>query len=202
MRTRHYPSSWYNNATNPVRPPTSTGIHAAATGDRSSDLLMSSVIFDSTNKQEAGGDAAQHHLLHAAEAEEAQAHRSRKHHHGGEEERARQQLLILQPITRGAEAGAIGHFDVGGKLPERHGFRRGKAFPHLLEGQIGAEPVAVLDAGGFAAGVDARFVEPPVALLQRGASRLDPLLEMAGAVEGEHADAAELRALLAARYWR
>ena len=45
---RHHPSSWYNNAINPVRPPTSTGSQAAATGDISSAVLKSSVTFDKT----------------------------------------------------------------------------------------------------------------------------------------------------------
>src|SRR6185436_6521169 len=38
----HHPSSWYNNTTNPVSPPTNTGSQAAATGCISSALLMSS----------------------------------------------------------------------------------------------------------------------------------------------------------------
>jgi hypothetical protein len=50
-RTRHYPSSWNNNTTKPVRPPTRTGVHAATSGEISSDLLMSSVILDSTNRR-------------------------------------------------------------------------------------------------------------------------------------------------------
>ncbi len=44
----HYPSSWYNKAKKPVRPPTSTGSHAAAIGCINSALLKSSVTFDST----------------------------------------------------------------------------------------------------------------------------------------------------------
>ena len=47
-RPGHHPSSWYNRATKPVRPPTSTGSHAAATGCISSALLKSSVTFDNT----------------------------------------------------------------------------------------------------------------------------------------------------------
>ena len=45
---RHHPSSWYNNAINPVRLPTSTGNQAAATGCISSALLRSSVTLDKT----------------------------------------------------------------------------------------------------------------------------------------------------------
>ena len=45
---RHHPSSWYNNAIKPVRPPTSTGSQAAATGCSSSALLKSSVTLDKT----------------------------------------------------------------------------------------------------------------------------------------------------------
>src|SRR6202011_1070464 len=44
----HYPSSWYSKATKPVRPPTTTGNHAAAIGCINSALLKSSVTFDST----------------------------------------------------------------------------------------------------------------------------------------------------------
>src|SRR5207302_10053493 len=44
----HYPSSWYSKAKKPVRPPTSTGSHAAAIGCINSALLKSSVTFDST----------------------------------------------------------------------------------------------------------------------------------------------------------
>src|SRR5262249_10206137 len=50
-RTRHYPSSWNNNTTKPGSPPTTTGAHAATSGEISCDLLMSSVIFDSTNSR-------------------------------------------------------------------------------------------------------------------------------------------------------
>ena len=44
----HYPSSWYSKAKKPVRPPTSTGSHAAAIGCINSALLKSSVTFDKT----------------------------------------------------------------------------------------------------------------------------------------------------------
>ena len=44
----HYPSSWYNKAKKPVRPPTQTGNHAAAMGCINSALLKSSVTFDRT----------------------------------------------------------------------------------------------------------------------------------------------------------
>src|SRR4029453_11966766 len=44
----HYPSSWYNKAKKPVRPPTQTGNHAAAIGCINSALLKSSVTFDRT----------------------------------------------------------------------------------------------------------------------------------------------------------
>src|SRR6187431_220077 len=44
----HYPSSWYNKARKPVRPPTQTGSHAAAMGCINSALLKSSVTFDRT----------------------------------------------------------------------------------------------------------------------------------------------------------
>ena len=44
----HYPSSWYNKAKKPVRPPTHTGSHAAAIGCINSALLKSSVTFDKT----------------------------------------------------------------------------------------------------------------------------------------------------------
>src|ERR1700733_11384176 len=44
----HYPSSWYNKAKNPVRPPTHTGSHAEAIGCINSALLKSSVTFDKT----------------------------------------------------------------------------------------------------------------------------------------------------------
>src|SRR6202035_1548113 len=50
-RTRHYPSSCNHHTTKPVGPPTSPGVHAAPIGDINSDLLMSSVIFDSTNRR-------------------------------------------------------------------------------------------------------------------------------------------------------
>ena len=44
----HYPSSWYNKAKKPVRPPTHTGNHAEAIGCINSALLKSSVTFDRT----------------------------------------------------------------------------------------------------------------------------------------------------------
>ena len=44
----HYPSSWYNKAKKPVRPPTHTGSHAEAIGCINSALLKSSVTFDRT----------------------------------------------------------------------------------------------------------------------------------------------------------
>ena len=44
----HYPSSWYNKAKKPVRPPTQTGSHADAIGSISSALLKSSVTLDRT----------------------------------------------------------------------------------------------------------------------------------------------------------
>ncbi len=44
----HYPSSWYNKAKKPVRPPTHTGNHAAATGCINSALLKSVVTFCKT----------------------------------------------------------------------------------------------------------------------------------------------------------
>src|ERR1700733_8784654 len=155
--------------------------------------------FRQNEQKEAGGNAAQDHLLHAAETEETQANGSGEHDHGREQEGPRQKELILQPVACRAEAGAIRHLDVSGKLPKRHGFRRGEAFAHLLERQIGCKPIAVLDIRRFAVRVDARIVELPVALLQRRAFGFDARLEMALAVEREDADAAERRALLAAR---
>ena len=47
-RRGHYPSSWYRSTTKPVRPPASTGNHAAAAGCSSSALLKSSVTLDMT----------------------------------------------------------------------------------------------------------------------------------------------------------
>ena len=44
----HYPSSKYNKAKKPVRPPTHTGSHAEAIGCINSALLKSSVTLDKT----------------------------------------------------------------------------------------------------------------------------------------------------------
>ena len=136
------------------------------TGERSSDLLMSSVIFDRHEKQESRGNAAQDHLLHAAETEEAQAHRGGEHDHGGKKKRSRQQLLILQAVAGGDKTSPIGQLDIGRELPKRHGLRCGEAFAHLLERQVGGEPVGLLERRRPAAYVDPRVLEPPIALLK------------------------------------
>ena len=160
---------------------------------------MSSMNFDRTNNTEAGADPAQDHFLHAAEAEEAQAYRSRQQDHGGEQERTRQQLLVLQPVTGRDQPSPLRHVDIEGQLPKRHGFRGGKTLPHLFGRQVGGKTIGVPEHRRIAARINAGFLEPPIALIQRRALCLDPFLEFAGVIEGVNADAPELRTLLAAR---
>jgi len=79
-------------------------------------------------------------------------------------------------------------------LPERHRFRRREALAHLLEREVGRQPVGLFQIRRFAGHVNACVFKQPVAFLQGGAFRLDAILEMAAIVERVNAHPAELGA--------
>jgi len=60
----HYPSSWYNKAKNPVRPPTTHGNHAAAK-DASTRPWLKSQLLSTERRAESLHPRTQNHLLHA-----------------------------------------------------------------------------------------------------------------------------------------
>ena len=86
----------------------------------------------------------------------------------------------------------------GRQLPERHGFRGREGFLDLGAGQVGLQIVDVVVRRQRLAGVDARVLQPPIAVVQRRALGFDAAEKAVGIVEREDGHVGELGALLAA----